>query len=346
MNILLITNSYRSLINFRKSLINELSIKNTVTVICPYENHVNIAHLKINANLINIKFRRKGTNIFFEFLFFIKLFLLIYKVKPNVILNFTIKPNIYGSIISRILNIKCINTITGLGNTFINKNFLTRVVNLLYKLSIKKSFHNFFHNKDDIKIFKESKLITNNYSLINGSGVDLFDTKEFEYPYVKNLNFLFIGRIMKEKGIVEFCKAANDILLEYENCYFFAAGDFENKEIISKIQYYKDNNIVNFLGYINNISKFIKESSAVILPSYREGLPHSLLIASAHARPIIATAVPGCNVVVKNNFNGFLCESKNYKSLRSSIIKFIKLDYEMKKKICKKIAGKYHFNSI
>ncbi len=327
MKIAIILNSKKNLIQFRLELIDYLKKYHEIYVICP--NDYNYDTPK-NINFINLNIKRKSTNPFREIHIFFKLYKIIRSVEPDFIMSFTIKPNIYGSLISRVLKIKNINTITGLGNTFINKNIFNNIIFFIYKKSIQKSYYNFFHNDYDLKLFINKKNIQN-YKVVNGSGINLEKLKHYPYPKSHKVNYLFIGRIIKEKGIIEFCNAAKSIYKKKLNTSFVIIGEIEDHKIFNNIKSLIDNKIIKYHGYKKNIHDYIKDAHAVILPSYREGLSHSLLTALAHGRPIIATDVPGCREVVQNNFNGYLCETKNYKNLEEKIIKFYSLNNEEKK---------------
>tara|TARA_B100000963_G_scaffold175469_1_gene152546 strand:- start:9097 stop:10215 length:1119 start_codon:yes stop_codon:yes gene_type:complete len=335
--ILLFANSDSNYIHFRMNLIKKLlNLNYKVFIIVSSRAKFRDIQNK-NLFLINLKFSSHNTNFFLEIILLLKIFFIYLKIKPDFVLHFTIKPNIYGSVIAKILKIKSINNITGLGNVFLSKNKLRFFYLFLYKLSIKKSFHNFFQNKSDLRYFRFKKIINssiNNYSIIPGSGIDLSRYTFQKYPDLNKLNFLYVGRLIKQKGIVEFIEAAKQIKSKFKNCNFIVAGDFEKENSSSvSIQYFENaikNKHIEYLGYINNIKNIIKKCHVIVLPSYREGLSHSLLLSAAIGRPLIASHTPGCRELILEGNNGFLIRSKNVDSLIYKISKFINLSNEKK----------------
>lgn len=338
MKILFFSNSVKNYLEFRLGLIKKLiENNNEIFIIIPNkkitkeENNLT----SLGVNLIRLDLSRHGSFFLSEIFLFIKIYLIYRKIKPDYALHFTIKPNIYGSIICKILKINCINNITGLGTVFINKKFYKKLYFFLYKLSLKNSYHSFFQNQYDLRYFRKHRMIQNNYSLIPGSGVDIDFYTSNSYPSNNEINFLFIGRLIKEKGIYEYLEAADNIKFKFKNVNFYIAGSYDELNIstIDKKLFNKcrDNKSISYLGYIENIRELIEKNHAIILPSYREGMSHSLLVAGAMSRPMIVSDVPGCKELVNDNFNGFIFKPKNTQSLIESIIKFINLPYDQKK---------------
>ncbi len=336
--ILLFANSDSNYVHFRLNLIKKL-LKRNYKVYLIVSKDSKFADI-INNNLILIKLNlsRHSINFFSEIKLFIQIFFIYKKIRPIYALHFTIKPNIYGSIISRLFHIKSINNITGLGNIFLSKSHFRFLYITLYKLSIKKSYHTFFQNKSDLRYFRYKKIIDskkNNFSIIPGSGIDLNKFQFEKYTDMPNLKFLFIGRLIKQKGIIEFIEAAKYITSKFNNTKFVIAGDFDKDNNSSiDLDYFKNaikKNYIEYLGYINPIDKIIKSSHVVILPSYREGLSHSLLISAALGRPLIASNTPGCKELIIEGFNGYLVKPRNYSSLIDKILEFI--DQTQEKKI-------------
>lgn len=338
MKIIFFSNSCWSVQNFRKNLIKHLSKNHEVIVIAPFDSYQKELK-KLGCKTINIKIKNNKISFLHDFLLIIKLYKLLtsYREK-SIILNFTIKPLIFGTFISGILKIPSLCMITGLGTIFINKNFLTTIVLLLYKIAFKNVFHVFFQNKDDKNIFIKHKIITSkNCSLIPGSGVDL---DKFSYQkYVKKnfTTFLLVARLLKEKGILEYLNAAKLIKKKGFNIKMNLVGSFvaNNKSTIDKkiILNANNKNEINYIGFLDDIRPEIIKADCVVLPSYREGTPRSLLEGASMGRPIIATNAVGCKEVVADNKNGYFCNIKDYKSLYLKIIKFHKLSFNKKKKM-------------
>ena len=201
--ILILANASQGLFNFRKELLDKLIKEgNELYISIPNDNNEIIQKLKdIGCTIIETNLDRRGVNPIKDFILILNYFRLIKKIKPDIVLMYTIKPNLYGGIICRLLKISYISTITGIGSLFQNKSLLTKLVKKFYRFSLKKSKCVFFQNKSNLEFFKTNRIVEENYKLVNGSGVNLekfFSEKPLEK---KNVVFLFIGRIMKEKGI-------------------------------------------------------------------------------------------------------------------------------------------------
>ena len=327
--IIITSNSCWNIFNFRKGLIKELLKSNyEIIVVAPYDECADIIK-NLGCSYFPIVIDRKGINpfqnikIYFQYLKIFKL------INPQIILTFTIKPNIFSSIAANYLKIPIINNITGLGSTFINKGVIYQITKFLYKISIKYSSKVFFQNYDDLKLFVNLKLVDKyRAERIPGSGINLNSFKSYQNDKnleTKNFNFLLISRILIDKGIREYIEAAKIILRNNSNISFNLIGklDLENPSKISKSDFDKliKSGPINYLGYFNDVKTFINESDCVVLPSYREGLPNVLLEAAALSKPIIATDVAGCRDIVEDGINGYLCIPKNSNDLADKMIK-------------------------
>ncbi len=254
------------------------------------------------------------------------------KYKPDLILNYTIKPNIYSSLAANYLQIPVINTVTGLGTVFIEENFVTDLVKILYKIAFKKAYKIFFQNFYDMDFFIKNSIVKKEKAMVvAGSGVD---TVRFS-PKEKNKNldkfvFLFIGRVIKDKGVIEYIKAAEILKNKYKNIEFQILGSLnaENKTLISRKKMYDmiNSGAVTYLGSSFRVEEIIRNCDCVVLPSYREGLPKSLLEGASMQKPLIATNVVGCKDVVEDGVNGLLCEAKDHLSLAAACEKMFLMD--------------------
>ena len=259
-----------------------------------------------------INFKSSNTNPFVEFNLLIKFFSLIKKVKPDVILSFTIKPNIYGGIVANFLKVPIINNISGLGTVFINQNLTTFIVKFLYKFSFSNYNFIFFQNQYDFELFKKNNLLKiSKYDIIPGSGINTEKWKNKDFDKNKGKRILLCARLIKDKGVNEYLNAAKILKKKYKDLSFNLVGQIgvDNKTSIKKdlLNEFISKGIVNYLGESNDMKKTIKDHDICVLPSYREGMSRFLLESASMCKPIITTNVPGCKEIVNNFVNGFLC---------------------------------------
>ena len=214
-----------------------------------------------------------------------------------------------------------INTITGLGTAFLKDDLRQKLVRMLYRISQRSAFRIFFQNAEDQRMFVEAGLVpTGRDVYIPGSGVDLqrFDFKPL--PARSSLRFLLIARLLRDKGVVEYVEAARMLKRKFPEAEFQLLGflDADNHSAVSRadVEQWVAEGVVNYLGKTDNVVPFMEAADCVVLPSYREGLPKTLIEAAAVGRPLVATDVVGCRDVVKDGFNGFLCEAKMHKHWR------------------------------
>jgi len=261
------------------------------------------------------------------------------KIKPAVICHNAIKPNIYGTIAANILGIPTINNISGLGTLFIKKSFSTTIAKWLYKFSQKRATFVFFQNEDDLKLFVANKLIIKEKcKIINGSGVN---TNRFHPTFkttvTENFQFLFIGRLLYDKGIREYVEAVKILKPKYPNVSFAILGPLykNNATAISEetLNSWINGGVITYLGQTDVVEEVIKYANCVVLPSYREGLSKVLIEASSMGLPIVTTNVPGCKDVVIDKETGFLCEVKNSIDLAAKMEKMLLLTNEERQKM-------------
>ena len=328
--IVISANSSWNIKNFRFSLIDKLINKYEIYILAPKDEYTEDI-LKKNINFYDLNINRRGVSLFQELILIYNYFKLLNKIKPDLYIGYTIKPNIYGNIVCYILNIKSITNITGLGSVFISKSFISYIVRFLYKITLKFSNAVIFQNNYDLNYFLKNNIATlNNSFLIKGSGVD---TDKFIYSnnvLGKKIKFLYAGRILHEKGFFELMDSISYIKSEFNNIEFTIIGSYENSRnnLVKKSQLdkWKKSNIAKFIDYKENIIDDLQKCNCVILPSYREGLSMFLLEAISSGRPALVSDVPGCNDIIQNGYNGFLFKPKNSIDLTDKIIKFINLN--------------------
>lgn len=339
MKIVISSNSSWNIYNFRLGLIKELLNKNHELYLAVKSDKFAKNLEKLGCNIIDLNISPRSRSIFSNLKIINKYFKIFKNIKPDFYLGFTIKPNILGNIAAFFFNIKIINNVTGLGTTFIKKNYLTLLIIVLYFFAFKKSNKVFFQNNNDLNLFLKLKIINKKKcSVIPGSGINYKNYKyENNYKIDNKIKFLYFGRMLVDKGLNELINVSKEIKKNYTNVSFELIGEFENSKenLVLKNTIIQNHNLGNIIyrEFKENIHKYIINSDCVILPSYREGLPRSLLEAAMFKKPVITTDVPGCNEIVKNNFNGLVCKSKNSQSLYDSVLKFIKLDKNIKIKL-------------
>ncbi len=214
MKLLFISNSSWNIYNFRSEIIKfYLSKRYSITIVSPQDNYTKKLNT-LGCKIINIYLKKNKISLLADLIYFIKIVIIFYKEKPDYILSFTVKPNIYASIACRFLNQKIINNISGLGTTFLQGVFTGFMIRLLYKISLKKTYKVLFQNKDDLELFNKNNIVLrNNSHLLPGSGIDLdyFNYKSEQNKFKDNIIFLFFGRLLIDKGIFEFIDSARII---------------------------------------------------------------------------------------------------------------------------------------
>jgi len=335
--ILVISNVTSGLYNFRYELIQRL-VQEFEVFIMANDNGRADEFTKLGCTFIETHLDRHGTNPIKELnllLFYLKT---LRYVKPDVVLTYTIKPNIYGGIACRIAKVPYLANITGLGIGIENRGIIQKIALRLYKSALKKTSCAFFQNKSNRLLFINKNIIGSKSRLIPGSGVNLEEHSFEEYPEDdKNIRFLFIGRIMKDKGIDELLEAAKVIKVSYPDVQFDVVGRLDGYDIVRLNDYVKKG-IINYYGQQDDVHSFIKRSHAIVLPSYHEGLSNALLESAASGRPVIASRVPGCVETFDEGLSGLGFDVKSVTSLVEVLIKFINLPYEKKKSMG--IAGR------
>ncbi len=289
----------------------------------------------------DIDINSKGTNPLEDAKLVRDLYRLYKTIAPDIILQYTIKPNIYGSLAAGMLGIPAVSNITGLGTVFLNDKISSKIAHILYRIALNIPKKVYFQNSHDMELFVESKFVNaGKADLIPGSGIDTEKFKPSPRQEEKDtpLRFLFIARLLKDKGLYEYVRAARiiqDSILDdqdLEKPQFFILGAYYpgNPTAIteSKMKEWEEDGVVSYLGTSDDVKSVIAEYDCVVLPSYREGLSKVLLESASMAKPIITADVPGCKEVVDHGVNGFLCEIKSPESLAEQMMKVAALGIE------------------
>ncbi|QWI13768.1 glycosyltransferase family 4 protein [Bacillus mycoides] len=330
--VLILANNDVGLYKFRKELIQEL-VKNYKVYISLPDGEFIHQLKELGCEFINTPISRRGTNPITDVKLFMNYKKIIKEVKPDVVLTYTIKPNIYGGLACRMAGIPYICNITGLGTAVENDGILQKITLFLYKNALKEATCVFFQNESNKNFFSKKRVIKGKSRLIPGSGVNLDYYPLLEYPLDKEINFLFIARVMKEKGIDQYLEAAEYIKRKYPNTRFHILGICEEK-YENKLRIMQEGKIIQYHGMQSDVREFHKFSHCTIHPTYYpEGMSNVLLESAASGRPVITTNRSGCREIVDDTANGYIVEQENSRDLIEKIEKFISLDYEDKKQM-------------
>lgn len=327
--ILLLGNSHLVIFGFRGELIQKLVSEGYAVTVSfpngPFGEGKKTSE-KYGCEFIEVQINRKGKNVFQEISLLINYIKLITRCKPNMVLAYTVKCNIYGGLVCRLLRIPFFPNITGLGKALAEGGMTEKVTEFLYKLALKKAKCIFFQNRNDELFFKEKLIEDQKCILLPGSGVNLKKFMPLPYPLDTDpIVFMYIARVMKAKGIEQFLEAARTITKRYQSVEFHICGYCEeNYQEIIKTE--EENGVIIYHGLVNNVIDYVRISSCIVLPSFHpEGISNVLLEAAACARPIITTDHTGCREAVDDGVTGFLVKVKDSNDLTKKIEKFLSL---------------------
>jgi glycosyltransferase involved in cell wall biosynthesis len=340
LKIAFVVNAAWNLKNFRWGLMKALQHQgHTILAIAPPDDTVPFIESGGIA-FHPIKMDGQTMNPVKDVLLFFRILRLYRTLRPDVVLHFTIKPDIYGAIAAGILRIPAINNITGLGNIFLKDGLINRIVRMLYKKALSSTRMTFFQNPDDRALFLERGLVRAEKSgLLPGSGIDTEKFRPLEKKDIRKAPiFLLIARMIREKGIQEYVDAALVVKNSYPKAEFRLVGGtgVKNPSAIPKrlIDMWHQQGRVSYLGCMDDIREVIREADCVVLPSYyREGVPRTLLEAASMAKPIITTDHPGCREAVEDGVTGFLCQVKSGEDLAAKMLRFLELTAEQRRKM-------------
>lgn len=344
MKIGFVDNSLWGQINFRGDLIKYLIQKKfEIVMLSPKDTDLEINNI---GKYYNLEIERKSKNILTDLKLMKKLYDIYKKEKFDLIFHYTIKPNIYGSLAAKFNKQKSISIIPGLGYTFINEDLFTKIVKLMYKISLKFPNEVWFLNEDDRKYFIENKLVNGKKTrILPGEGVNTQRFMPVEMEKNDKIVFLMVARILWDKGFKEYVEAAEKIKRKYKNIEFQLLGmiDKDNPSAVPEdtVYYYHDNNIIDYLGETKTVEKVIAKCSCLVLPSfYREGIPRTLMEGGAMEKPLITTNNVGCRELVDDGVNGYLCQIKNSDDLAEKMEKIILLTEDERSKMGKESRRK------
>ena len=330
--VVIAVNTAWNIYNFRAGLIRALIKEGfEVLALAPPDDYV--PHVKsLGCRYVALPMDNKGTHPGRDLRLLWNFYRILRRERPKVYLGYTVKPNVYGSLAAHALRIPVVNNIAGLGAVFIRQGILTWLVRLLYRLALRSSQCVLFQNEDDRRMFISDGLVkADRTHRIPGSGID---PNAFPYIEPNSLNgrpfrFLLIARMLWDKGVGEYVAAAEQLRMRYADVEFQLLGflDVQNPAAITReqVRAWVDRGLVNYLGVSDDVRPHIARSDCVVLPSFREGVPRTLLEAMAMGRPIIATDAPGCRDVVDHEVNGYLCRTRDAKHLAEMMERMISL---------------------
>ena len=332
MKILVLANNFLGLCSFRKEVMKAFVDRGDEVVIsAPYDEKAPEVE-KLGCKIIDTQFNRQGTNPIDDFKLMWRYCKLIKQIKPEVVLTYTIKPNLYGGMACTLTGVPQIANITGLGAAVEYPGLMQKFAIFLYKIGMRKTSLTFFQNTDNMSFCQEHGMIKGPVKLIPGSGVNLQYHAKQPYPAeTEPVRFLFMGRIRREKGIEEFLAAAERITKTHDNVEFHVVGGCEG-DYESRLLDMQSKGIITYHGRQMDVRPFIAKAACTLHPSfYPEGMSNVLLESCSTGRPIMTTMRAGCREIVEDGRNGFLVKQQDAADLIEKVEKFLSLPYAERK---------------
>lgn len=358
--VLVLANHFITIYAFRKELVKELLETGYEVYLALPESEENNYFINMGCKIIETPLDRRGTNPVSDIKLLFQYIRIIRDINPDIVLTYTIKPNTYGGIASRICGVKTIHTVTGLGSVYIQEMWQKHIAVFLNRIAFKSASKVVFLNEENKGFYKQLKIVSSAHDtiIVPGSGVNLGEFKYQEQPSDEKITFTFVGRVLRDKGIEEYLTAAKRLVSMYNNVSFKVVGFVDEDRYINLLEQYENEGIINYLGKRNDISNIMASSSCIVLPSYGEGRGTVLQEGAAIGRPLITCDTYGCKDNVDDSYNGFLCNVADAESLESAMVKFIVLPSEQKvlmgkrsrakaeKEFDRKIVVKAYLNEI
>lgn len=326
--ILIITNDSGGLFLFREELLRKLILFCEVVISTPCTEKIEDIE-QIGCRIVETKVDRRGMNPIKDLVLVMSYLKILKKEKPDIILSYTIKPNMYGGIVARYLNIPFFPYVAGLGTPFQNSNIISKILIFCHKLAFKKATQVFFENAETLEFYKNHGIVGNNIVKLPGAGVNLKKYTYKEMPNKEYTEFVFVGRLMREKGIEELISATIKIKSVYPETVVNIVGPYEEK-YEDKIKQLSNIGIIKFWGFQEDVRPIVYNSHCLILPSYHEGMANVLLEAAAMGRILITSNIHGCLEAVEQGENGYLVKVRDEKSLYYAMEKVIQLSLKEK----------------
>ena len=344
MKILILANFDVGLYQFRRELIAALLEEHEVVLSLPDGDLVRPLE-ELGCRFVDTPVDRRGINPVTDGKLFVRYLKLMRQEKPDLVITYTIKPNIYGGMACRLLGIPYAVNITGLGTAFQKQGALRKLVTALYKLALKKAKVVFFENRGNMQTLLDEKIVTaDRCKCLNGAGVNLDHYRYAEYPHGDDpVRFLFIGRVMAEKGVDELFEAMGRLRREGFGCTLDVLGHFE-EHYEAKILTREAEGWLNYHGQQKDVRPFIEKAHCFVLPSWHEGMANTNLECAAMGRPLITSNIHGCKEAVVENVSGLLCQPQNQENLYETMVRFLQLTHE--DRVAMGRAGRKHMEEV
>ena len=302
-----------------------------VTLVCKEEKHVE-ALRQMGCDIVPIQMETHGKNPLQDLLLLRKFYCILKKSMADIVCTYNIKPNVYGGIACAWLGIPYLVNVCGLGTPVEYPGPLQKLTCLLYKIGVRKAACVFFQSEDNRSFFVQRRMLAGRYRMLPGSGVNLQKYSVLPYPQGGTVDFLFVARIMKEKGIDQYLQAAQVITQKYPNTRFHVIGGCDDETYLAKLKELDAAGIIRYHGWQADMAPFQRMSACTVHPTYYpEGVSNVLLEASASGRPIITTDRSGCKEVVEDGVTGFICKQRDAGDLIKQIEKFLALPWEQRR---------------
>lgn len=331
--IVILANDSGGLYLFRKELIEKLVEDYHVIAVIPDTGFMREIEA-IGCEVIALHIERRGMNPIRDFGLLISYFKYLTIQKPELVITYTIKPNVYGGFVCRLCKTPYIANITGLGTAFQEDSVLRKLVTMLYKVGLKKAKTVFFENEENCCTFLDEKIVRREQTcVLNGAGVNIEYFQFEEYPSDESVvRFLFVGRVMKEKGIDELISAMQKLREDNIDCLLDIVGGYEEDYSLKMKQYEKEGWLC-YHGYQKDVRPFIKRCHCFVLPSWHEGMANTNLECASSGRPVITSNIHGCLEAVEDGVSGYLCECRNSQDLYQKMKTFVGLSYAERKQM-------------
>lgn len=332
--ILILSNHFITLFNFRRELIGRLVGEGNEVFISLPASERNRYFSDLGCRIIETPIMRRGINPIHDIGLIASYVRMMRRIRPDVVFSYTIKPNVYGCIASSLTGNRQISNVTGTGGTFLRRSLVGSIARTLYRVSLRRSYKVFFQNSGDRDYFVANGMVGDNWAMLPGSGVNLGEYEDRELPPGATVNFIYMGRIMEIKGIDQLLEAARTIREEFPDTRFYLAGWIEEERYRPVIEEHHAKGIIEYLGFQDGMKPWIERCHCTILPSHGgEGVPNALLESAAMGRACIASRIHGSREVVEDGVTGYLFEAGSAADLADRIRAYLRLEREERRRM-------------